>query len=216
MKNLSRILLASPCRPQRARTSVNWGAGLQYAVFSWHTYREGGCLGTIYLTIYMIILTLAVLKGQLNGKKCVNTTGHCCQGDARKRLCWSFPPDLNSLCGDICSCPDSSCATCVCCCHLHVSHCLYPPGVDDKVSHFGLFLFLGFHRKKLSRNWTSSDTDQTDHSSTASFDLHIVALGATFWQMRAMIHAPNGWAGVNSNGSVKFNKLPIPWRKTKG
>lgn len=35
----------------------------------------------------------------------------------------------------------------------HESH---PPGVDDKVSHLGLFLFWGFHWKELPSNWTPS------------------------------------------------------------
>lgn len=59
---------------------------------------------------------------------------------------------LNSVCGDICLRPDGSCATRAGYCNLRVSQRLYPPGVDDKVSPFGLFLFWGFLRKKLPRN----------------------------------------------------------------
>lgn len=76
------------------------------------------------------------------------------------------------------------------------------------------FCFRIFTKKKLSRNWTLYDADQTDHSSSSTFDLHMVAIRVTFCVLLYMLQLGEHMKTLHS--SVKSNKLSILWRKTKG
>lgn len=83
------------------------------------------------------------------GNKCVFTAGHCCQGGAVKTRLKDvdhFLPDLNSLCADICPCPDTVVTS------MFVTVFTLQVWMR-RFLHFGLFLvFWGGFRKKLSRH----------------------------------------------------------------
>lgn len=94
MKSLSRILPASPCRPQRTQTmmELSWVADISLTLVcrfslccvSLTHLQRGRVFGEHLFHNLYNYSDLAVFKGQLMEKKRVNTIGHCCQGDARR------------------------------------------------------------------------------------------------------------------------------------